>query len=952
MGIELHLPRWSNVITEEAKDFCVILESARIHSFNYHYIHFAATFLSLDIFNIFRTFCQVLATTRLHPQLPSDDVTLWSRTITQETLTLNTLLGLNSSITTVPGIQGIYTCTSGRPAPSANPPSSLLLHGRSLNPGMEEIDKAGPRHLDSLTMAKPRALDLPPRDAYPHLNLTGTIISAAFCIPYKLGLSGTEWYLESRRGNSALFDSFSHLASSSWSHSIVGWTGEVEPVEVLPSSVQSPLAHETHEEKHRRLSLPFNQASAPIPLDGPHDPPTNPCIDDIRISKAARDRLEAQLRADMHGLIIPVWLSTESEDGKEDGLLKNQHRWRRYAEYELYPLFHYQQHGPNDGRAEQRSWADYCRMNNLFADRIVEIYKPGDIVWIHDYHLLLLPRLLRQRVPNMYIGFFLHVPFPSSEFFRSLTRRNEVLAGILGSNMIGFQSLSYASHFSSCCTRILKFDSTCDRVSAYCADVVIDVFPVGIDAAAVRTAAFESPIVDDKIADIRKAYAGKKVIVGRDRLDSARGVVQKLMAFELFLNRHPEWRGKVILVQITSPTVIDVGNDQTDRKTPNKISELVEKINGLYGSLSFSPVHHYPQYFSREEYFAILRVADLALTTSVRDGMSTASLEYVVCQQRSYGPLILSEFSSTAEVLSAAAHINPWDLGEVCEAIDRGLTMSLEEKKRQHASLYRTAMSNTGPSWSSEYLKRFLTRLPSFNRSIGTPSLDTTKAICQYNRASKRLFMVDYDGTLTPIVQDPKAATPSDQVLRTLRSLAADSKNAVWIISGRDQTFLDEWMGQVPELGLSAEHGCFISQPRNLEWENLTEKMDMGWQTAVLKVFQHYTELTPGSFIERKMVALTWHYRRADIEHGASQAKECKQRLEATVATRWDVEVMAGKANLEVRPKFVNKGFIASRLIDQYAGGALEFVFCAGDDLTDEGKNRCYLSICALLRRR
>lgn len=208
--------------------------------------------------------------------------------------------------------------------------------------------------------------------------------------------------------------------------------------------------------------------------------------------------------------------------------------------------------------------------------------------------------------------------------------------------------------------------------------------------------------------------------------------------------------------------------------------------------------------------------------------------------------------------------------------------------------------------------------------------------------------MFDYDGTLTPIVKDPQAAIPSDRVLRTIKSLAADPRNAVWIISGRDQAFLDEWMGHIPELGLSAEHGCFIRKPRSDDWENLAEKSDMAWQKDVVEVFQHYAERTQGSFIERKRVALTWHYRRADPEYGAFQARECRRQLEETVGKKWDVEVMAGKANLEVRPTFVNKGFIATRLVNEYGttpGKAPEFILCLGDDFTDEGMYMIFLPL-------
>ncbi len=682
------------------------------------------------------------------------------------------------------------------------------------------------------------------------------------------------------------------------------------------------------------------------------------------MTKADRQRLERQLAHDEGGKVVPVWLHDEANGSNGEICLKDQARWRRYAEHELYTLFHYKQHEPTDGRGERKAWADYYRMNQIFADRILEVYKPGDIVWIHDYHLLLLPAILRQRLPNIYIGFFLHIPFPSSEFLRCLGRRKEILEGVLGSNMVGFQSFSYSRHFSSCCTRVLGFDSSSAGVDAYGAHVAVDVFPIGIDAAAVEKDAFSDEDIVQKMAAIQELYAGKKVIVGRDRLDTVRGVAQKLMAFEMFLERYPEWRDKVVLIQVTSPTSIEEEKEDSDNKTANKVSDLVSKINGKYGSLSFSPVQHYPQYLSKNEYLALLRVADVGLITSVRDGMNTTSLEYVVCQKDNHGPLILSEFSGTAGSLGSAIHINPWDLGGVAKAVNEALTMAPPAKKAQHEKLYKHVTTNTVQAWSTKYLKRLLINLSSFDQSIATPVLDRPKLLARYRQASKRLFMFDYDGTLTPIVKDPQSAIPSDRVIRTIKTLASDPRNAVWIISGRDQAFLDEWMGHISELGLSAEHGSFIRQPKSETWENLTEKTDMSWQKHVMDVFQHYTERTQGepsdcfpishldsqdliiccsigSFIERKRIALTWHYRRADPEYGAFQARECQKHLENTVAKKWDVEVMTGKANLEVRPTFVNKGEIAKRLVEEYGdkvGEAPEFVYCLGDDFTDEGE--------------
>ena len=742
-----------------------------------------------------------------------------------------------------------------------------------------------------------------------------------------------------------MFDSFSHLSSPNtpWDHTLVGWTGEIRRSEELLSRPRSSSTQATGGSLNKNVAVPLNKASAPIPYDGETKAPApQPQGDGIRLTKADRESIENELRKNKSGRIVPVWLMDPNEDDEGDVVFKDQVRWRRYAEHELYTLFHYKQHEPTDGRAERRWWADYCHMNQAFADRILEIYKPGDIVWIHDYHLLLLPSILRQRIPNIYVGFFLHIPFPSSEFLRCLSRRKEILTGVLGANMIGFQSFSYSRHFSSCCTRILGFDSVSAGVDAYGAHIAVDVFPIGIDATGIAKIAYGDRNIEAKIKRIRAQYSGQKIIVGRDRLDSVRGVAQKLMAFEIFLERHPEWRDKVVLIQVTSPTSASMDEEKEDgvHKMANKISNLVAKINGLYGGLEYTPVFHFPQYISKEEYFALLRIADVGLITSVRDGMNTTSLEYVVCQKDNHGPLILSEFSGTAGSLTSAMHINPWDLGGVAEAIHQALIMPDEEKASQERKLYKHVTTHTVQIWQKTYLARLLVNLASFNQSFATPVLDKALLLSRYRKAKKRLFMFDYDGTLTPIVKDPQAAIPTDRVLRTIKSLAKDKRNAVWIISGRDQAFLDEWMGHISELGLSAEHGSFIRHPETDEWENLTEQYDMGWQKEVMDIFQHYTERTQGSFIERKRIALTWHFRRSDPDFGAFQARECKKHLENTVAKKWDVEVMNGKANLEVRPTFVNKGEIAKRLVNAYGTGKAgpELVLCLGDDQTDEGK--------------
>lgn len=601
-----------------------------------------------------------------------------------------------------------------------------------------------------------------------------------------------------------------------------------------------------------------NPLSAPIPFGGVASrplPSTQSAVDGLWIDKQDQERLEYQLTHSQSIRTVPVWLFDQDDDCENGILLKDQGRWRRYAQHDLYSLFHYKQHEPTDGRKERLRWTDYYRMNQKFANKVIEIYKPGDIVIIHDYFLMLLPSMLRQRIPNMYISFYLHCPFPSSEFLRCLPRRKEILEGILGANLVGFQSFSYSRHFLSCCTRILGFPSDTLGVDAYGSRVQVGVFPIGIDAAKVEAAAFAPP-VNKKYNTLKQMYQGKKLIVGRDRLDSVRGVTQKLQAFERFLEMYPEWRGRVVLIQVTSPTTMEADREDSELKNSSRVNELVMQITGQYGTLSFSPVQHYPQYLAPDEYFALLRAADIGLITSVRDGMNTTSLEYIVCQKDGHGPLILSEFSGTAGSLGDAIHINPWDLTGVAEKINYALTMSDDARTAMQTSLYKHVTTHNVQSWINKFIRKVYSVLGDATTQNSTPLLDRGVLLTQYRSACKRVFMFDYDGTLTPIVREPSAAIPSERLLKTIQALASDPKNAIWIISGRDQEFLTQHLGHLPQLGFSAEHGSFMKDPGSHEWINLAETFDMGWQAEVMEVFQRYTDKVTGKLTAiRRLIA-------------------------------------------------------------------------------------------------
>lgn len=743
------------------------------------------------------------------------------------------------------------------------------------------------------------------------LNLLGRIIDVVSSLPTKVTkridpeTEESFWDVEPIRGQSALYSSLFFLQQKTdWETHVVGWTGEF----VNKTNETSDLQADNFE----------------------NDP--------LYLEEEDKEDLEKRMRKAMNSEFVhPVWL-----------LRRDQSRWRRYAENVIWSLFHYIQDQTTDGSDEGQAWYDYVKFNEAYFQKIKAIYKPGDIIWIHDYYLLLLPQLLRMEFPNAFIGLYVHAPFPSSEYFRCMPKRTHLLDGMLGSDKIMFQNESFQRHFLSCCARILGHEVTKDSVLVYGTTISVETLPIGIDTNRLEHDAFTEDLrIDEKVESLRKCYPDKKIIIGRDRIDMVRGVPQKLQAFEMFLQMYPEWREKVVLIQVTSPGF------SHDKKVEKKVSELVNSINSKYGSFNYTPVLHYQMRVQRDEYLALLRVADLALVTSIRDGMNTTSLEFVVCQREKKSPLVLSEFTGTASVLHDAILVNPWDSVGVAKTINRCLRMPQQEKAEIEDKLYQKVVSNTVQNWTSTFLEHLIDHSAKIHQSHYTPTLNRPRLLRAYQTSQRRLFLFDYDGTLTPIVKDPAAAIPSSKLLTIVDALVADPKNQFWIISGRDQEFLEKWWGS-RNVGLSAEHGCFMKDVGSKQWTNLAAAFDMSWQKKVEEVFAKYTEKTPGSNIERKKVALTWHYRRSDPELGSFQAEQCLKELQDGIGKEYEVEVMSGKANIEVRPKFVNKGEIVKRLVLNPHGARQEprvvkvdpeatppdqlpdFMLCLGDDITDE----------------
>ncbi|KAI7904460.1 glycosyltransferase family 20-domain-containing protein [Cokeromyces recurvatus] len=714
------------------------------------------------------------------------------------------------------------------------------------------------------------------------LKIKTRIIHVTHQIPFEISREFGHWKLTNRQGHSAMYGGIKSL-DDKWETICIGWTGKIV---------------------EKRMDTEMESVNTSE-------------VDPSSVSKADKETIKR--RSLERGRCIPLFLNNESSAGHYYG----------YCKKLLWPLFNYIiWNDATDGRIEKSQWNFYKKVNQRYADLVIAEYQPTDTIWVHDYHLLLVPSMIRASLPRARIGLFVHSSFPSSEIFRCLPKRQEILKGMLGANLVGFQTYAHARHFISTCTRILGYESSPEGVEYEGHFCYVGTFPIGIDVDAVDRIR-NSPDVLPKIKAIADMYPDKKIIVSRDKMDLVQGILQKLAAFEKFLINYPDWRNKVVLIQTTDMMTTTSVSDM------DKVAERVDHINGAYGSLEHLPIYHYHHPIHTDEYYALLSTADLALITAVRDGMNTTSLDYIMCQQKKHGPLIVSELTGTAGSMSSALLVNPWDHTSVARAIHDALTMSDDEKLTRHKQLLQHVKSNTTSFWAHSFIKMLLHTYQLSEQNKYTPKLKLEQLQEHYLGAKKRLLCFDYDGTLTEIKNTPMAAVPSKTMLTYLKQLCKDPKNEVWIISGRDEGTLSNWLGDIDELGLSAEHGSFMRFPGSKRWINLIEHLDMNWKNDVLEIFTYYTERTMGSFIEHKRCAITWHYRLADPVYGAFQAKECQNHLEQAILSKLPIDILVGKKNLEVRPKIVNKGEILKRLLASTMN-SYDFVMCCGDDRTDE----------------
>ncbi|KAL3839982.1 hypothetical protein ACJIZ3_024573 [Penstemon smallii] len=639
---------------------------------------------------------------------------------------------------------------------------------------------------------------------------------------------------------------------------------------------------------------------------------------------------------------IPVFLDEETIDKYYNG----------YCNHILWPLIHYLGLPQEDRLATTQSFqsqfAAYKKANQMFADVVNEHYKEGDIVWVHDFHLMFLPKYLKDCNNNMKVGWFNHSPFPSSEIYRTLPTRSQLLRSVLVADLVGFHTYDFARHFVSSCTRILGLEGTPDGVEDQGKLTRVAVYPIGIDPDRFIRA-LELPQVKDHIIDFKERFAGRKIILGVDRLDTIKGIPQKFLAFEKFLEENPIWREKVVLVQIAVPTRTEVPEYQ---KLTSKVHEIVGWINGRFGTLTTVPIHHLDQSIDFHALCALYAITDVALVTSIRDGMNLVSYEFVACQALKKGVLILSEFAGAAQSLGAGAIlVNPWNVTEVAESIAYALSMPADEREKRHCHNFKYVTTHTSQKWAETFVRHVLF-FPVCSELSDTvveaqlrtrkilPLLPNRKAIEHYLQSSNRL---GFHATLTEHVDAQGRRIDQFREMElnlhpglkeSLKRLCDDPKTTIIVLSGSDRNVLDENFREY-NLWLAAEHGMFL-RPTTGDWmTTMPENLNVDWIDSVKNVFEYFTERTPRSHFEVRETSLVWNYKYADIEFGKLQSKDLLQNLRAGPISNASVDVVQGEQSVEVRAVGVTKGAGIDRILGEIVhhknmNAPIDYVLCIG----------------------
>jgi trehalose 6-phosphate synthase/phosphatase len=540
---------------------------------------------------------------------------------------------------------------------------------------------------------------------------------------------------------------------------------------------------------------------------------------------------------------------------------------------------------------------------------------------------MLLPRLLRDKIPELQIGYFHHIPWPSFELFRLLPWREEILEGLLGADLVGFHSYDYVRHFLSSVSRIAGLEHMLGQVHVHNRIARVDAFPMGIDYDKYADA-INDPEVRKEVDRIYETVGKRQIIFSVDRLDYTKGIIERLEAFDWFLSTNPEYREKVTLIIVAVPSRSGI---EDYKQLRGHLEQLVGRVNGEHGTIGYMPVWYLYRFMPFHKLTALYNAADVALITPLRDGMNLIAKEFLATKADGRGVLILSEMTGAASELGEALIVNANDKAAIVRAIKEALEMPPGEQRERNRVMQERLRRYDIERWSTDFvnaLSEIKARQQDVSvRKLSTQSLQTLKK--EYAGATKRLLLLDYDGTLVGFKGRPAQAGPDQEILEILQSLGEDERNWLTIISGRDRDTLEKWLGALP-VQIIAEHGGWLRE-HDQGWHSF-QPVSEEWKLTIKPILDLFSDRTPGSMVEEKDFSLVWHYRRAEPALAEVRTHELRDTL-VNLTENMDVGVFEGSRILEVRKHGINKGRAAEHLIEQDDWG---FLLAAGDDYTDE----------------
>lgn len=650
-----------------------------------------------------------------------------------------------------------------------------------------------------------------------------------------------------------------------------------------------------------------------------------------------------------------------------------------FCKQHLWPMMHHvaDVYGPLNqadigAKGQQDQWFTYSTVNRLFRDKVVEVFQTGDMVWIQGFHFMLLPTFLRRNLQHAKIGYFFHTPFPSSEIWRSITRREDLIRGILGADHIGFHLYEYARHFRSVCHRILGYTSDVNPAGTLCInvdgrEVAITCIHVGVDLPRLQVILSADAFGND-VRAWRTKFGSKIVVAGIDRLERLKAIPLKLNAIDQFMTENPKYKGK-LLFAIVGISAYERGDDY--KQTQFDVTQLVAKLNEKHSLSPDEPLVMFKEHNEREmrlpQRAAFFAASDILLTLAARDGLNRFPMEFTLAKQRAaqlqyppevpgpvggalskLGLLIVSEFISSARVMRGAITVNPWRVEEVKHALGVALEMGETELLDRNRRNLEFSTRLTTEKWAQHVLLDLKAVDKSYNphdnfaigfglnyRVMGVRAdfhpLDETVVAREYRASRCRLILLDWGGTL--VADDDKSdaihayalaqghaslSGPSEELRATLEALCSDVRNVVFVVSGKEMKSVQEYFGDVRGLGLAAEHGFYYKWPQDFarssshsKWHTMRELGDQSWKEAAKHVMDIYVQRTYGTYIETKGNSLIWQFRDADPEFGLMQSKELETHLKDVMEPHSIDVIRGGGINdgyIEVRPQGISKG--------------------------------------------